>query len=172
MTRGSVPRVLVISISLVVSLLIPIPTQAAPSSNSVLKWQSTEFPDFAKISFPERISLSLKKCQTVPIRYEIDDALDTNNAVFVVQILNIEKKLVYGEIAWWGNMTVPFTAESLPLVGQLEVQVCRKKWNKEDRNYSAIRSKSYDVYFSYGRYEDDGTMGQKLEKRLKIKFKK
>ena len=145
---------------------------ALPVHKYVTKWQSVELHDFANITLPDKMQLSSKICQYVPIYYEIKDDLNTENAVFVFQLLNIKTKKLYGETAWWGDMTLDWASQRMPYIGQLKAKVCRKNWNLEDRNYLSIAAKQYDVYFAYGYYNSDGTKLNKSELKLKLRFKK
>lgn len=146
-------------------------SNALPSSSYILNWQTVELDEFATIVIPNEVKLYTKKCQNIPVNYEIDDKANTDNAVMVIQVLNIKKKIKYGGTAWWGNMSIPGSYSILPNIGALKLRICQKNWRMKDTNYSAIKARKYDLYFAYGYYGEDGSIN-KTEIYRQIKFTK
>jgi hypothetical protein len=94
----------------------------------------------------------------------------------VIQLVHKSKKIVYGGVAWFSELT--YTGENFPSmsrIGVLPMKICRNNWvfkaNSGTTNYSAIKPGSYDFYFSYGYLAPDGNvLGEKKIIRKPIKL--
>lgn len=135
-----------------------------------------QVPNFATITYPSVVKFKKTSCQTINIEYEINSELNTELAAMVIQIVNIEKKITYGGVAWWGPNISNFQTEvSMPLIGALPLKVCKKAWSlgKVDPiKYSAVKVNKYDMYVSYGFYSLTGAAP--VDKKIltdKISFK-
>ena len=136
---------------------------------------STVLPGFAKINYPNSIKLKSKNCQEIKFEYVIDEELQSKDSVYVIQLVHKSKKIVYGGVAWFSELT--YTGENFPSmsrIGVLPMKICRNNWvfkaNSGTTNYSAIKPGSYDFYFSYGYLAPDGNvLGEKKIIRKPIK---
>ena len=120
-----------------------------------------QVPNFATITYPSVVKLKKTSCQTINIEYEINSELNTELAALAIQIANIQKKIVYGGTAWWGENMPNFQTDlSMPLIGVLPLKVCKKAWSAgkvDPIKYSAVKAIQYDMYIAYGYYSSIGT---------------
>jgi len=129
---------------------------------------SIEIDGFGSFEYPKIVKLSKKKCQNVFIEYQIDENLDLDGAAMAIQIGDISKKKLYGGAAWFG--VIPNSnSEPMPMIGRLSIKVCQSNWTFRTMEYRAIKAKTYDLFFGYGRYFDESTFS-KASKTVKIKF--
>jgi hypothetical protein len=143
--------------------LITVPSHAAK--------KTVEIENFAKLQFSNVITLGKSNCQTVRIDYEIDPSLDVKDAAMVIQIAQAKKKKIFGGVAWWGDLTSQGTDMTMPLIGRLNLKICKTAWNFKTQKYSGIGVGTYDFYIAYGKYLPDGGI-DKQELFEKIQFKK
>jgi len=128
---------------------------------------STVLPGFAEINHPDSIKLKSKGCQEIKFEYIIDEDLQTKDSVYVIQLVHKSKKIVYGGVAWFSELT--YTGDKFPSmsrIGVLPMKICRNNWvfkaNTGSTKYSAVKPGSYDFYFGYGYLAEDGSvLGEK-----------
>jgi hypothetical protein len=128
-----------------------------------------EVPGFATLEYPKLIKLTMRKCQDVPIGYEISGNLNRDGAALLIQIGNVKKKKVAGYAAWFGNIPGANAVLPMPAIGGLKLKVCQKDWALNKQNFIGVKPGIYDLYIAYGNYEIDGTV-QKQVLIKKIKF--
>lgn len=137
---------------------------------------SMVLPGFAEINYPNSIKLKAKGCQEIKFEYVIAEELQSKDSVYVIQLVHKSKKIVYGGVAWFSELT--YTGENFPSmsrIGVLPMKICRNNWvfkaNSGATNYSAVKPGSYDFYFSYGYLAQDGSvLGEKNIIRKPIKL--
>jgi hypothetical protein len=165
--------------SKIIFILATIQISALTTNSSIAQTKQTiiQVPNFATITYPSVVKLKKTSCQTINIEYEMNSALNTDLAAMAIQIGNIEKKIVYGGVVWWGeNIPSINTDMSMPLIGALPLKVCKKAWTLGKVNpikYSAVKANQYDVYIGYGYYSPTST--GPIDKKTvtsKISFKK
>jgi len=161
-TRINFPRSIHKS-SKLIFILATIQISIFTTNSSVAQTNQTiiQVPNFATITYPSVVKLKKTSCQTINIEYEINSELNTELAAMTIQIVNMEKKIVYGGMAWWGPNIPNFQTDmSMPLIGVLPLKVCKKAWSlgKDDPiKYSAVKANKYDIYIAYGHYPSTGT---------------
>jgi hypothetical protein len=131
--------------------------------------QIIEVPGFASLEYPKLVKLSKTNCQNIPIKYEINQELDIENAALLIQIGYIKKKQQAGYTAWFGNIPSSSGLAPMPMIGGLKLKVCKKKWKLRDEIFIGVKPGSYNVYIAYGVYQVDGSVQKKVISE-KIKF--
>jgi hypothetical protein len=131
--------------------------------------QIIEVPGFASLEYPKLVKLSKTNCQNIPIKYEINQELDIENAALLIQIGYIKKKQQAGYTAWFGNIPGSSALTPMPMIGGLKLKVCKKQWKLKDEIFIGVKPGSYDVYIAYGIYQINSSVQKKVITE-KIKF--
>jgi hypothetical protein len=159
----------VLSLVLLISLNINMNSSFADSKITVL-------PGFASIQHSDSIKLRSKGCQEIKFEYIIDEELQSNDSVILIQLVHKSKKIVYGGVVWFSELT--YTSSNFPSmsrIGILPMKICRNSWlfksNSESTKYTAVKPGLYDFYFSYGYLTLDGrVLGDKSVIRKSVKL--
>jgi hypothetical protein len=139
----------------------------------------TEIPGYVALSYSTEISLKKSGCQKIKFNYVVDESLPLENTAWLVQIIHFSKKKLYGEIAWFSEMTYrgDDALPSLPRAGKRDAKICRNSWTykPEDnsRKFHGVIPGKYRLYFA-GVTLDPITgelLGQKTEFFKSILFK-
>ena len=128
-----------------------------------------DVPGFVTLKYPKQVKLYNKKCQEVPISYEIAGDIELDGAVLLIQIGYVKKKKQAGYTAWFGNIPDANAVLPMPAIGGLKLKVCQKDWTFRKENFIGVQPGTYDFYIAYGNYDSDGTV-QKQVLVKKIKF--
>ena len=139
-----------------------------PNPSSAIS-ESVVLPGFATFEYPKVVKIGKANCQKVYLDYQIDETLDINGAAIAIQIGNVKKKTLNGGTVWFGLLPDSGDLGSMPYIGRVAIQVCKKNWKFKTQKYLAIQPQTYDLYFGYGWYFADGTSSKAKEIR-KITF--
>ncbi len=151
------------------------------TSNSAIAAGTTEtvIPGYVSVKYLSQVNLKSSGCQNVNFEYLIDENLPLENTVWLVQIIHLSKKQLFGEAAWFSVMTYrgDEAIPSLPRAGKRTAKVCRKQWTQKsseaNRTYLGIKPGKYRLYFA-GVTLDPVTgemLGEKTEFFKNIVFK-
>lgn len=144
-----------------------------------VNYSETLIPGYVTVKYPSQVTLKSSGCQNVNFEYLIDEDLSLENTVWLVQIIHLSKKQLFGEAAWFSVMTYKGedAIPSLPRAGNRTAKVCRKQWTQKStettRTYAAINPGKYRLYFAGVTLDPvtGGMLGEKTEFFKSIVFK-
>ncbi|MEI6294704.1 MAG: hypothetical protein WCO95_01455 [Actinomycetes bacterium] len=115
---------------------------------------TTTIPGYADLTYTSKVKLKPTGCQIIEFTYLTDDALSMENTIFLVQIIALKKKIIYGGSAWFSKQTWKGDAlvQSLTRAGVMQAKICRKSWveitsSVKTRN-PGIGPGTYRLYFA------------------------
>jgi hypothetical protein len=144
-----------------------------------VNYTETLIPGYVTVKYPSQVTLKSSGCQNINFEYLIEEDLSLENTVWLVQILHLTKKQLFGEAAWFSVMTYKGeeAIPSLPRAGKRTAKVCRKQWTQKSsettRTYTGIKPGKYRLYLA-GVTLDPVTgdmLGEKTEFFKSIVFK-
>jgi hypothetical protein len=160
-------------------LLISFNLVSTSLSAEAVSYTEARIPGYATVKYPNQVTLKSSGCQNINFEYLIEEDLSLENTVWLVQIIHLTKKQLFGEAAWFSVMTYKGdeAIPSLPRAGKRTAKVCRNQWTQKSsdttRTYTGIKPGKYRLYFA-GVTLDPVTgdmLGEKTEFFKSIVFK-
>lgn len=163
----------------VLAVIISFMLFSSYSSAFAAGFSETVIPGYVSVKYSSQIKLKMSGCQNINFDYLIDENLPLENTVWLVQIVHLTKKQIFGGTAWFSVLTYKGedATPSLPRVGKRVAKVCRNKWTQTSsdskENFLGIKPGKYRLYFA-GVTLDPVTgemLGEKTEFFKSIVFK-